>query len=139
MGLLEFALDVFLRILYEEDDIVLARLVFQEMDGDCVCEDVQSGFKTDGHAIWKLLGEHSGQGRIHFGGWRNSAVEFQDTSAEIGGEHHVDNGDFGLVSFGHVGYCLLKTHLKISVFVQISSAVSNSEATYQEQGSSISS
>ena len=44
MGLLEFALDVFLRILHEENNVVLARLVFQKMDGDGVGEDVESGF-----------------------------------------------------------------------------------------------
>ena len=84
MGLLEFALDVFLRVLYEQDNVVLTRLVFEEMDGDGVCEDVQCGFQTYGHTVGELLGKDAGQRGIHFGGRGNTAVEFQDTAAEIG-------------------------------------------------------
>lgn len=107
-------------------------------------EDVQCGFEADAHPVGELLSKHPGQSGIHFGGWGNSAVEFQDPAAEIGGEHEVDDGDFGLVSVGHVGYCLLSTYSKISVFVRFeviytSSARSKSEATYQWHGSSTSS
>lgn len=67
--------------------------ILHKIENDPVCEHLERIFNPIGHAAVKVLGEDSGERGVDFGGLWAHSVEFKDTTAEIGREGEINEGN----------------------------------------------